>query len=303
MKILVAVSGGIDSVVLLDLLAKNKLEKFTGCKLQTANCKLSAAHFNHKIHPKADAHEKFVQKLAEKYGLEFWSEKAKKKLKSEAEARDARYQFLEKVAEKTGADLIALAQHADDQVETVLLNLVRGSGFTGLSGMREIAGKKWRPLLNIPKSKIESYAKKNRLKFVTDPTNVDPKFSRNFLRLKVLPQLEKLNPKFQDSILRFAKIARENTDFLDLFANEWLQRFTKEKSVELVEFNNLPPTLKREVIRQIYLNEVGDLRKIEEKHIEEILELARNPRGGKEKKFGKLIFQTARKGGLRVLSW
>ncbi|MFH1546279.1 MAG: tRNA lysidine(34) synthetase TilS [Patescibacteria group bacterium] len=310
MKILIAVSGGVDSVVLLDLLANGKLEKFTNCKLQTDICQLFIAHFNHAIHSKADAHEKFVKNLARKYSLEFFSGKAKKKLKSEAEAREARYEFLEKIAGKIGAEQIALAHHAEDQVETIFLNLIRGSGLAGLGGMRKFAGisarskiSLWRPLLEISKSKIENYAKKNRLKFVSDPTNRDSKFLRNFLRREILPKFEKLNPKFGEAILRISKLARENAEFTNLLAAEWLRRFEKNKSVELPEFNSLPPALKREVIREIYSQEIGNLRGIEEKHVEEILALARNPRGGKEKKFGKIIFKTARKRGVRILEW
>ncbi len=303
MNILVAVSGGVDSVVLLNLLAKKKLEKFTNHQLPSTNYDLTIVHFNHAIHAKSDAHEKFVKKLAEKYELEFFSEKAKKKLKSEAEAREARYRFLQNVAKKVDADLIALAHHAGDQAETILFNLIRGSGITGLGGMREVSGKLWRPLLQTPKEKILTYAKHAKLKWVEDPTNLETKYSRNFLRKEILPKLKRLNPKFEDAIVRTGRIARENAELMSSLAAEWLQRFKKEKSINLAGFNSLPPTLKREVIRTIYLEEVGDLRRIEEKHLEEILTLARNPSGGKQKKLGKLTFQTAKKGGVRIFTW
>lgn len=302
MKILLAVSGGIDSVVLLNLLVKKKLAKFTGKEIPKIE-KIVVASFNHAIHTKADAHEKFVRQLAGKYDLEFFSEKARKNLASEAQARDARYAFLEKIMKRERCDLVALAHHAGDQIETILLNLIRGSGMQGLSGMQEISGNKWRPLLQISKSKIENYAKRNHLKFVKDPTNLELKYSRNFLRKEILPKLEALNPKFEVALVRTSKIARENMDLISMLAKEWLRRFAKVKSVELTEFASLPVALKREVIREIYLAEIGDLQKIEEKHLAEIVELSQNLSGNKQKKFGKLVFKTAKRGGVRVLEW
>jgi len=303
MKILIAVSGGVDSVVLLDLLAKKKLEKFIGYQLRTTNCELLVAHFNHKIHREADRQEKFVEKLAKKYNLKFFAGKARKKLKSEAEARDARFEFLEKIRKRENCDHIALAHHADDQIETIFLNLIRGSGLTGLAGMTKMAGCKWRPFLEIPKSQIVDFAKKQKLRFVVDPTNSDEKFARNFLRRDILPRVGKLNPQYRMAILRCAKIGRENLELISLLVQEWLLRFAQKKSIELTAFSALPNALKREVIRMIYSTAVGDLRGIEEKHIEEVLDLAGNPAGGKKKKLGKLEFRTAKQGGVRVFTW
>lgn len=306
MKILVAVSGGVDSVVLLDLLARGKLANFLkdeNLQSKILNLKLLVAHFNHKIHREADRQEKFVEQLAAKYGLEFFGSKAKKKLKSEAEARDARFEFLEKICERENCDHIALAHHADDQIETIFLNLIRGSGLAGLAGMTEMAGCKWRPFLGIPKSKIADFAKKQKLKFVVDPTNSDEKFARNFLRRDILPRVEKLNPQYRMAILRFAKIGRENLELTNLLAAEWLRRFATKRAIELTEFFNLPDVLKKAVLCQIYLAEVGNLQKIEEKHFAEILTLAGNPAGGKSKKFGALEFRTTKQGGARVLVW
>ncbi|MFA6458536.1 MAG: tRNA lysidine(34) synthetase TilS [Patescibacteria group bacterium] len=302
MKIIVAVSGGVDSVVLLDLLAKKKLAKFLGRKLPKIEI-LGVAHFNHRIHREADAQQQFVKQLAAKYRLPFFTKTSSRKIKSEAEARAARYEFLEKLWQKEKADTIALAHHGDDQVETIFLNLIRGSGLAGATGMTELAGKKWRPFLEIPKAQIEAYAKKAKLKFVVDPTNSDPNFARNYLRAEILPRMRQLNPRLDEGIRRFAKIARENLELTNLLAAEFLRRTENAQTIPLLEFGVLPPAVAKAVVREIYLKEIGNLQKIEERHVAEVLALARNSAGGKQKKFGELTFRTAKLAGQRVLSW
>ncbi|MFA5351693.1 MAG: tRNA lysidine(34) synthetase TilS, partial [Candidatus Gracilibacteria bacterium] len=301
MKILIAVSGGVDSVVLLDLLAKDKLEKFLGYHLPTNNYHLSIAYFNHAMQRNADKQEKLVKQLAQKYGVDFFTEKTKKKLRSETEAREARYAFLNRIAEEICAERIATAHHADDAVETILFNLIRGSGIAGLGGMSELNGKIWRPLLTISKAQLEAYAKKNKLKWVKDPTNQNINYKRNFIRKEILPRCAKINPQVTEAILRIGKQARENAEFMKLLAVEWLRRFRKRNTIPLTEFNSLPIALQREIIREIYLDKIGNTLKLEEKHFSEVLELARSGVGNKQKQFGKLIFKTMRSDGIRVL--
>lgn len=279
-------------------------------KLATQNSQLVVAHFNHAIHAQSNAHQKFVQSLAHKYSLEFFTAKTRRKLRSEAAARAARYTFLEKIAQQIGAQQIALAHHANDQAETVLLNLVRGSGISGLAGMRTLGElpasteiKLWRPLLATPKTKIENYAKKHRLKFVHDPTNRDPRFARNFLRSEILPRLKKLNPQIITALSRTATTARAANNFLIAEANRWLHQFSRKKAVRLTDFLALPTALQSTVLREIHRTEIGDCQRLAEKHIAEILTLASSSVGNKQKKFGSLIFRTTRRAGERTLAW
>ena len=302
MKIVVAVSGGVDSVVLLDLLARGKLAEFLAREIPPIEI-AGVAHFDHSIHSESRAHAKFVEKLAGKYRLEFFGGRAGRKLKSEADARDARFEFLNSILRSEKADAIALAHHRDDQIETIFLNIVRGTGLRGLGGMSEFAGKKWRPLLAVPKSELAKFAAKNKLKFVDDPTNTDANYSRNFLRREILPKMRKLNPKMDAAVARLARIARENLELANLLAGEFLARTECGKSLTLAEFDVLPSAVAKSVIREIYFRECGNLRKMEEVHLDEILELARNPAGGKRKKLGELIFRTGKKDGARILSW
>ncbi len=302
MKVLIAVSGGVDSVALLDLLARRKLAGFLEREIPKIEF-VGVAHFNHRIHHHADEHQKFVEKLAAKHQLPFFTKRSARKLRSEAEARDARFAFLNSILRSEKADAIVLAHHADDQVETVLLNVIRGTGLLGLGGMAEFAEKKWRPLLAVSKKELFEYCKKRRLKFVHDPTNDDPTYSRNFIRLRIIGEMERLNPQVRSAFLRIARHAREGAELANLLAGEFLRRTEIGKSLPLAEFGALPPAIAKSVIREIYSREVGNLQKIEEVHIDEILKLARNPAGGKQKKLGELIFRTRKCGDRRVLAW
>ena len=302
MKVLIAVSGGADSVVLLDLLARKRLAQFLNYKLPKIEI-VGVAHFNHRIHRDAAEHQKFVKELAAHYRLPFFTKRSQEKLCSEADAREARYKFLKATAKKTGADVIALAQHADDQVETVLLNVIRGTGLLGLGGMVELRDGLWRPLLNVPKKDLIKYLQKRRLKFVFDPTNEDATYSRNFIRLRIITQMERINPKVRAAFLRVARHAREGLELSRMLADEWIRNFAEGKSIPLAQFCALPPAVSKAVVREIYFREIGNLQKIEELHVSEILALAANPNGGKQKKFGELTFRTSRQSGLRVLEW
>ena len=180
----VALSGGVDSVVLLHLLSQ--LQKKQGFKLK-------ATHVHHGLSHNADQWVKFCEKLCAKLfiplDVHYIKLPQKKSLGIEGEARRLRYEKLL----QTKSDLIVLAHHEDDQAETFLLQLIRGAGVKGLSSMASFdASKKlWRPLLNTSRSDIEIYAKKHKLKWTEDESNLNLDFDRNFIRHKILPILKK----------------------------------------------------------------------------------------------------------------
>lgn len=181
-KYLVAVSGGVDSVVLLDLLYY---------VLKDPKTNLIVAHYDHGIRPDSSKDRKFVEKLTQNYDLEFyWEEGKLGPDASEAEARRERYEFLERIKRQTGADGIITAHHQDDLVETIVINLLRGTGRKGLSSLASGPGV-IRPLLNIPKSELITYAKKKGLKWQEDETNLDQKYLRNFVRHSLFKNLSK----------------------------------------------------------------------------------------------------------------
>ena len=216
----VAVSGGADSVALLLLLLKLR---------EKLGIVISVVHFNHKLRGKAsDADEAFVAKLAAKHGLEFHSASADvaKKAKDERAnledaARRARYDYFRSLAESGACKRIAVGHTADDQAETVLAHLLRGTGLTGLGGIHPVAGPVIRPLLGVRRSELRRFLRAQKQTWREDATNRDTKRTRARIRKKLLPLLEK---QFQAAIVEhlgtLAELAREDDAFLVAIAEE-----------------------------------------------------------------------------------
>jgi len=209
-RLTVALSGGVDSVVLLDLLDRLKGD---------LDFSLSAVHVNHQLSPHAPDWARFCLSLCEARGVPLHVEAVKigKRSKAglEAAAREARYGVLL----SQPADYVVLAHHLDDQAETVLLNLLRGSGVRGLSGMpsaRAASGPMLlRPLLDVPRAAILAYARQHKLQWVEDESNEDVALTRNFLRRAVLPQVETKFPAYRETILRASRNLAEASTLLD----------------------------------------------------------------------------------------
>ena len=174
---MVAVSGGVDSMVLLDMLAHEP------------HLRLVVAHYNHGTRPDNDEDAKLVAEAAARYGLPCIYEEGKLGPDvSELVAREARYEFLQHVQTVQGADGIIVAHHEDDVLETMLLNLVRGTGRKGLSSLQSHS-RRIRPLLHMTKKEILQYAKTHKITWREDSTNHDLKYKRNYMRQVVMPRL------------------------------------------------------------------------------------------------------------------
>lgn len=248
-KLIVAVSGGGDSVALLHLL------------LIAGYRNLIVAHFNHCLRGKASAGDaEFVKKLAAKLDLpceigagDVLKHAASRKCSLETAARETRYAFLAQVAKKHRTCLIALAHHADDQVETCLFNLLRGSGIAGLSGMKPLSKRSvggvelelLRPLLSIPKSELLDYLKARKIHFREDATNAEAEASRNKLRLKVLPLLEELfGPSFKGSIVRNSRLLADEEELLSSLSTP----ISLQEKLPVKILRELHPALRRRVL-------------------------------------------------------
>jgi tRNA(Ile)-lysidine synthase len=207
----VAFSGGADSLVLLNELIK----------LQKDNSfNLIAIHINHNIQKDSKKWKTFCEDICKKNEIKFIPHSLKRKKNSssnlEKKLRDERYRFFEKTLEKNS--ILFMAHHLDDVIETFFLSALRGSGIEGLSSIPKERvlgkGKLVRPFLNISKSEILARAKKDKLKFIKDPSNKDNSFNRNYLRNEVLPKIEKRWPSYRKNLNQLTKNLKESSDLL-----------------------------------------------------------------------------------------
>ena len=197
--LVVAVSGGTDSVALAHILAELR-EEF--------GLVLHVAHFDHRTRARAAAQDAaFVASLADRIGAPVRVGRAERAPKNEEQAREARYTFLRRAAMQVGAGAIATGHTRDDQAETVLLHLTRGAGLTGVAAMRPLRDGIARPLLAIGRAETAAICKAAKIKPREDPTNRSLKFARNRVRLRVLPELERINPQVRAALARFAEAA------------------------------------------------------------------------------------------------
>lgn len=202
--ILCALSGGRDSVALLHFLKEHGFS-------------VAAAHFDHHLRPNSGEDALFCRDLCQKWNIPFCQGEgriAQLPGNTEANAREARYAFLERTAEETGAVCIATAHNADDNLETVLLHLAHGCGLNGLTGIRPRRGRIVRPMLQVPRAAVDEYVKEFDLPFREDATNADTSYARNRLRHQVLPVLRSINPRVAEVVGRMTDTLREDLDFL-----------------------------------------------------------------------------------------
>lgn len=205
-SILLAVSGGEDSVTMLDLFSKYK---------DMFNLNLFVCHFNHSLRKEADFDENFVKNLSIKYNLKFFSKKEdvekfsyENKFSTEEGARILRYKFFNEVIESENIDFLATAHNKDDLAETVIMRILRGTGINGLIGITKKRNNIIRPLLDFSKAQIKNYVLENNLKFVQDNTNFLDVYKRNNIRLNLIPKLKKdFNPNVVDALCKLSTIA------------------------------------------------------------------------------------------------
>ena len=302
-KVLVAVSGGPDSVCLLHLL--NDLQ-------EEFRFELSLAHMDHMARGEEsteDAH--FADELGKKLGLQTYIErvdvhKENESLKTSFQeaGRILRYRFLESTLERIRGTKLALGHTADDQVETLLINLLRGSGLRGLAGMPETRGAVIRPLIDCTRAEIEAYLEDRNLDYRVDTSNADNKYLRNRIRHELLPVLKTFNQNIASNLQETVKIIRDDdqclTDQARLLYSEIAVPLANEGDgveLDIVKFHQQPLAYKKRLVRQAIYQVQGNLRRITARHIQKILELFDDSRVEKKINLpGQLIAVVGREG-------
>ncbi|MGI6706061.1 MAG: tRNA lysidine(34) synthetase TilS [Clostridia bacterium] len=286
-KVLVAVSGGADSMALLHILKELQKEGLWV---------IHVAHVEHGIRGKASEEDaRFVEKVCLEWNIPFHLKKvrvpelAKKwKLSYELAGRRVRYDFFMETLAKIGGQKIAVAHHMDDQAETLLLHLVRGSGGKGLGGMQPVReGKIIRPLIRVTRSQIEDYCRENHIHYRRDATNQERVYHRNRMRVDVIPYLkEHFNPDIVATLVRTAEILRQDEEYMDRKSreafNSLLKRDENGLHICIEGFRDCHTAIQRRVLRLVFESLTGSMADVEYKHINEIIQLAASERAGLE---------------------
>ena len=286
--IVIGVSGGPDSMTLLNLL--NKLKN----KLQF---KIVVAHINHGLRKEADEETEYVKEFCKKESIPFYYKKENveelaktQKVGTEEAGRKLRYEFFEEVLKEVDAQKIATAHNANDNAETVLMNIIRGSGTSGLKGIEAKRENKFiRPLIECTRNEIEEYCEKENLNPKQDNSNKENIYTRNKIRNILIPMLEdEFNPNIVNSINRMSEIATEENEYIQKQVEEAYNQIViqedikkEEIQLDLKKFNSLETVIKNRLILYTISKLMGSSKNIEKIHIRDIINLCQNNIGNK----------------------
>lgn len=285
--ILVAVSGGPDSMCLLDNLLK--LKNVLEVK------EIVVAHLNHMIRQEAKEETEYVEEYCNKNNIRCFvkyediiKEAKEQKIGTEEAGRKARYDFFEQIASKTNADKIAIAHNKNDNVETVFMHMLRGSGISGLTGIKPYReGKYIRPLIKCSRDEIEEYCAKEKLNPKYDKTNNDNTYTRNRIRNELIPYIKKeFNPNIIETIDRLSELILDEENYMQEITvenyNLILENENKDEIVfNLKKFNLLKDIIKSRIILYTVKRLFGTSKGIEKIHIDDIIKLCGNNIGNK----------------------
>lgn len=284
-KIVVGVSGGPDSICLLNVL--NNLKKYL-------EIDIFVAHINHMIRKEADEETKYVQDFCKKIGVDCFIKRAnviklseESKIGTEETGRKIRYDFFREIKQKTNSNKIATAHNLNDNAETVLMNIIRGSGSTGLKGIEPIRNDLIRPIIKCKRDEIESYCNDLELNPKFDKSNEENIYTRNKIRNLLLPYLkENFNPNIIETINRLSELLKQENDYFDEVTEEEYKKLLIENDankivLDLKLFNLLKKVIKSRIILYTINNLLGSSQGIEKINIEDIIKLCGNNIGNK----------------------
>lgn len=288
-KIVIGVSGGPDSMCLLHVL--NELKP-------SLNFDIFVAHINHMIRKEAEEETQYVQEFCSKIDVPCFvkfvdvTKKAEsEKTGTEEAGRNARYDFFDEVAKKVGANKIATAHNSNDNAETVLMNIIRGAGTTGLKGIEPIRdGRFIRPIINCERQDIEEYCEEYGLEPRIDRSNFETIYTRNKIRNLLIPELKKTyNPNIIEAINKLSEVASQENNFIQNYAEKVLKEkvlIEKDDSKKIIklslkEFNNQDIVIKNRIVVLCIKYVMGNAQGIEKVHINDIVKLCENNIGNK----------------------
>lgn len=285
-KIVIAVSGGPDSMCLLDVLRKLK---------EKLKIEIVVAHVNHSIREEADSETLYIKEYCNKHDIEIYIKKenvielAKKdKIGIEEEGRKIRYKFFDEVLEKANANKIAIAHNMNDKAETVLMNIIRGSGSLGLKGIEPKRDEKYiRPLIEIQRSEIEEYCRINKLDPKHDKSNDDNTYTRNRVRNVLIPFLkENFNPNIINGINKLSIIMTEEQNYLEKIVNNIyndvkIEEKPKTIVLDLKKFNKEDVYIRKRLLFLAINKLFNNTKNIEKIHIDDIIKLCERNIGNK----------------------
>ncbi|MDQ2085115.1 tRNA lysidine(34) synthetase TilS [Herbivorax sp. ANBcel31] len=283
--VIVGLSGGPDSVCLLHVLKGME---------ESMNIKILAVHVNHMLRGKDSFEdEKYAKRLCEKLNINLKTERIdlkdtakKKKLSIEEAGRKERYRIFEKVAKEFNAEKIAVAHNKNDQAETVLMNIIRGTGLSGLKGMEFKRGKIIRPLLDIERFEIEEYCNVHSLDPRIDRTNLETVYTRNKVRLDLIPYINSLfDIDVTSKLVKMSEIIKFEDNFIEystekLYNKSLVERKDGETVLNTKVFNTYHKGAKGRILRKAIIEATGCIKAIESIHIEDIIKLALDGRVG-----------------------
>lgn len=285
-KIVLGVSGGPDSISMLHIFNEIK-EEYKLC--------IYVAHINHMIREEAEADEKYVQQYCEKNNIKCFVKRVnvqqvaiEQKIGTEEAGRNIRYEFFEEVLNEIDANKIAIAHNKNDKIETMIMNLLRGSGLSGLKGIEPIRdGKYIRPLIECERSEIEEYCEQQKLNPRIDKTNFENDYTRNKIRNIVIPYIkEEFNPNIIQTMDRLSQVVTDESNYIELQTRKIYEKLIIEKKeqqiiLKLKEFNEQEKVIKGRIILKAIKQLMGSTQRIEMIHIQDIIKLCNNNVGNK----------------------
>ncbi|MEI8143762.1 MAG: tRNA lysidine(34) synthetase TilS [Candidatus Berkelbacteria bacterium] len=284
--IVVACSGGPDSVVLLKILLELR---------EKLNITVSACHYNHQMRgEESDRDQAFVEKISAEWGIECVSGSAPKKriLKSEDEARRARYDFFEKIKTERGECKIALGHTLSDNVETLLMRLIRGTGLLGATAIPHQRDFFIRPIIQISRTEVLAYAKLHRLPYLVDSSNLKNDFLRNKIRNVLIPELQEINPQVEESLNNFIVSANRDYDYIITQAEAIFQKVAQVAGDNIMinrsDFLALPAAIQYQIIR-ISLDKIDTNLDITRAQIDEVVMMIVKGEGNKRKNLPRAL--------------